>query len=50
LNLEPIDYEENIIQKPDNNCAADIGFSFAAILSLRDSCLFQIIIAYLDSY
>lgn len=50
MNLEPIDYEENIIQKPDDNCAADIGFSFAAILSLRDSGLFQIIIADPDSH
>jgi hypothetical protein len=50
LNLIPIDYEKNIIQKSDNNCSADIGFYFADILSRGNSRLFQIIFTLSDSY
>ena len=50
LNLIPINYEKNIIQKSDNNCSTDIGFHFANILSCGNSCLFQIISTLSDSY
>jgi len=45
-NSQRFDYEKIFIQKSDNNFIADIDFSSAAILSGRDSGLFQIVVTY----